>query len=162
MFLLWLRKLPQCGDWTPASVPPLRTGPVLLTLLFSPLVPSSYQVFRGSIYSFPLVRYSCPLSAGVLHVLLCLKVSSWCICGESCTPRPPTLLPSCSQGGFFDWFVLAVQGTQESSLAPQFESINSLLLSFLYGPTLTSVLDYWKNQHFDYMDLCQQSDVFVF
>ena len=58
------------------SLHPLRVGPVLLTLLFSPLVPSSYQVFRGSIYSFPLVRYSCPLSAGVLHVLLCLKVSS--------------------------------------------------------------------------------------
>ena len=29
-------------------------GPVLLTLLFPPLVPSSYQVLHGSIYSFPL------------------------------------------------------------------------------------------------------------
>ena len=27
------------------------------------------------------------------------------------------------------------------------------------GPTLTSVYDYWKYQGFDYMDLCQQSDV---
>ena len=36
MFLLWLSKLPLCGDRTPASVPPpLRAGPVLLTLLFS-------------------------------------------------------------------------------------------------------------------------------
>ena len=49
-------------------------GPVLLTLRFFSLVPSSYQVLCGSIYSFPLVRYSCPLSAGVLHALLCLKV----------------------------------------------------------------------------------------
>jgi len=32
---------------------PLRAGPVLLTLLFFPLVPSSYRVLRGSIYSFP-------------------------------------------------------------------------------------------------------------
>ena len=55
---------------------PLRAGPVLLTLLFSPLVPSSYQVLCDSIYSFPLVRYSCLLSAGVLHALLCLKVYS--------------------------------------------------------------------------------------
>ena len=39
-----------------------RAAPVLQTLLFSPLVPSSYQVFHGSIYSFPLVRYSCLLS----------------------------------------------------------------------------------------------------
>ena len=53
---------------------PPRAGPVLLTLLFFPLVPSSYQVLPGSVYSFLLVRYSCPLSAGVLHALLCLKV----------------------------------------------------------------------------------------
>ena len=49
---------------------PPRAGPVLLILLFFPLVPSSYQVLHGSIYSFPLVGYSCPLSAGVLHALL--------------------------------------------------------------------------------------------
>ena len=48
----------------------LRAGPVLLTLLFSPLVPPSYQVLCGSIYSFPLARYFCPFSAGVLHALL--------------------------------------------------------------------------------------------
>ena len=34
-------------------------------------------------------------------------------------------------------------------------SINSSLLSILYGPTLTSVHDYWKNHRFDYMDFCQ-------
>ena len=33
------------------------------------------------------------------------------------------------------------------------------MLSLLYGPTLTSVHDYWKNHIFDYMDLCRQSDV---
>ena len=72
-----------------------RAGPVLLTLLFSPLVLSSYWVLRGPIYSFPLIRYSYPLSAGVLYALLCLKVYSWCIPGERCTPRPPTPPPSC-------------------------------------------------------------------
>ena len=37
-----------------------------------------------------------------------------------------------------DWFdLLAVQGTLKSPLAPQFGSISSLALSFLYGPTLT-------------------------
>ena len=74
----------------------LRAGPVLLTLLFFPLVSSSYQVLCGSIYSFPLVRYSWPLLAGVLHALLCLKVYSWCIRGERCTPWLPTPPPSCS------------------------------------------------------------------
>ena len=55
---------------------PLRAGPVLVTLLPFSLVPSSYQVLCGSIYSFPWVRYSCPLSAGVLHALPCLRVYS--------------------------------------------------------------------------------------
>ena len=49
-----------------------------------------------------------------------------------------------------DWFdVLALQGTQESSPTPQFKSINSSVLSFLYSPTLTSIHDYWKNHRFD-------------
>ena len=50
-----------------------------------------------------------------------------------------------------DWFdLLAVQRTlQESSPAPQFEGINSLVLSPLCGPTLTSTHDYWKNHSFD-------------
>ena len=32
---------------------------------------------------------------------------------------------------------------------PQFKSINSSVLSFLYNPTLTSIHDYWKNHSFD-------------
>ena len=52
--------------------------------------------------------------------------------------------------------------SQESSPTPQFKSINSLALSFLYGPTLTSIHDYWKNHSFDLMDLCWQSNVSAF
>ena len=45
---------------------------------------------------------------------------------------------------------------------PQFKSINSLVLSCLYGPTLTSIHGYGKNHSFDFMDLCQQSNVSAF
>ena len=49
-----------------------------------------------------------------------------------------------------DWLDLfAVQGTQESSPTPQFKSINSSALSFLYSPTLTSVHDHRKNHSLD-------------
>ena len=51
---------------------------------------------------------------------------------------------------------------EESSPTPQFKSINSLVLSFLYGPNLTSIHDYWKNHSFDQEDLCQQSNVSAF
>ena len=48
-----------------------------------------------------------------------------------------------------DWFdLLAVQGLS-SLLQHQFKSINSLVLSFLYSPTLTSIHHYWKNHSFD-------------
>ena len=49
-----------------------------------------------------------------------------------------------------DWLdLLAVQGTQESSPTPQFKSISSSALSFLYSPTLTSTHDHWKNHSLD-------------
>ena len=41
------------------------------------------------------------------------------------------------------------RGSQESSPTPQFKSINSFALSFLYTPTLTSIFDYWKNHSLD-------------
>ena len=49
-----------------------------------------------------------------------------------------------------DWLdLLVVQRTLKSSPAPQFEIIISLVLSLLYGPTLTSIHDHWKNHSFD-------------
>ena len=39
--------------------------------------------------------------------------------------------------------------SQESSPTPQFKSISSSALSFLYGPIFTSIHDYWKNHSFD-------------
>ena len=53
-----------------------------------------------------------------------------------------------------DWFPLgglvgspcSWRDSQESSPTPQFKSINSLVLSFLYSPTLTSI---WENHSFD-------------
>ena len=45
-----------------------------------------------------------------------------------------------------DWFPLGLTGcsprdSQEASLTPQFKSINSSVISFLYSPTLTSILE---------------------
>ena len=51
-----------------------------------------------------------------------------------------------------DWLVwspCSPRDSQDSSPTPQFKSINSSALSFLYGPTLTSIHDYWKNYSFD-------------
>ena len=62
-----------------------------------------------------------------------------------------------------DWFNLcSPRDCQESSPTSQFKSTNSSALSHLYGPTLTSIHEYWKNHSFDYMDLCWQSNVSAF
>ena len=58
--------------------------------------------------------------------------------------------------------LISLQSKETSSPAPQFESINSSVLSLLYCPTLTSGPNYWKNQSFDYTDLCGKSDVSAF
>ena len=68
------------------------------------------------------------------------------------------------------WFPLGLTGliflpskglSRVFSNTRKFEGINSSALNLLYGPTLTSIHDYWKNLSFDYMDLCQQSVVSV-
>ena len=38
----------------------------------------------------------------------------------------------------------------------------TIVLSLLYGPTLISIHDYWKNHSLDYTDLWWQSNVFAF
>ena len=75
-----------------------------------------------------------------------------------------SISPSSEYSGLisFDWLVwfpCSPRNSQGSSLTPQFKSINSSALSFLYSPTLTSIHDYWKNHSFDYTDLCWQNNV---
>ena len=49
-----------------------------------------------------------------------------------------------------DWLdLLEVHGTLKSSPTPQFKSISSLALSFLYSLALTSIHDHWENHSFN-------------
>ena len=47
------------------------------------------------------------------------------------------------------WIFLQYKGLSRVFSKPQFKSINSSALSFLYSPNLTSIHDYWKNHSFD-------------
>ena len=62
-------------------------------------------------------------------------------------------LPKKSQGWspseWPGWISLQSMDSKESSPTPQFKSINSLALSFLHSPTLTSIHDYWENHSLD-------------
>ena len=80
-------------------------------------------------------------------------------CGQIIgTSASASVLPTNIQGGFplaLTGLILLSKNTQESSPIPEFKSINYLALSLRYGPTLTSIHDYWKSHSFDCTDFCQ-------
>ena len=64
-----------------------------------------------------------------------------------------SVLPMIIQGWFHLGLIglvsLLSKGLSKSLLQHQFKSSNSSVLSLHYGPTLTSIHDYWKNHSFD-------------
>ena len=60
------------------------------------------------------------------------------------------------------WSPCSPGDSQGFSPTLQLESINSLVLRLLYGPTFTSIHDYWKNHSFDETGLCWESNVSPF
>ena len=92
---------------------------------------------------------------------------SWIFASGSQSIRASTsILPMNIQGGFpfgfTDLISLLPKGLSRVFSRTTVQSINSLVLSLLYGPTLTSIHDYWRNDIFDYMDLCQKSGISAF
>ena len=98
---------------------------------------------------FPSVRIFSSESA--LHIRWSKKVSA-----------SASVLPVNIQ----NWFPLGLTGLISLLSKGLSKSLlqyhNSSVLSLLYGPTLISIHDYWKNHSFDSIDPCWQSDVFAF
>ena len=139
----------------------------------------SFTVFFSLLNSYPLNQWSHPtISSSVIPFSSCPQsfpasgsfLMSWLFASGGQSIRASasaSVLPMKIQS----WFPLRLTGwpsliskgyPRESSPVPQFESISSSVLDLLYCSTLTSVHEYWKNHSFDYMDLCQQSDVAAF
>ena len=74
-----------------------------------------------------------------------------------------SVLPMIIQGwfplGLTDWISLQPKGLSRVFPNMTLQKQQFFALSILYGPTLTSIHDYWKKHNFDYMDLCWQSNV---
>ena len=121
-------------------------------------MPSSHLILCRLLLLLPSILHSIRVFSN--DSALCVRWPEyWSFCFNISPPNEHPELISFRM----DWLdLLGVQGTLkslESSPTPQFKSINSSALSFLYSPTLTSIHDYWKNYSFDYMDLCWQSNV---
>ena len=130
----------------PAPTPRIHPNPSPLSQWCHPTISSSVIPFSSCPQSFPasgsfqmsqLIATLWPLQvAKVLEFQLQHQPFQWTprtdflyngLVGSPCSPRD----------------------SQESSPTPQFKSINSSVLSFLYSPTLTSVHDHWKNHSLD-------------
>ena len=83
--------------------------------------------------------------ASTLASVLSMNIQGWFLLGL-------TVLISLQSKGF----------SQESFPTLQFKNISSSVLSFLHGPALTSIHNYWESHSFDYTDLCWQSNVSAF
>ena len=62
---------------------------------------------------------------------------------------PSNIIQDWSPLQWTSWISLQSKGLLRVFSTPQFKSISSSALSFLCGPTLTSVYDYWKSHTFD-------------
>ena len=62
---------------------------------------------------------------------------------------PPVNTQDWSPLGWTGWISLQSKGLSRVFFNTTVQSINILVLSFLYSPTLTSIHDYWKNHSLD-------------
>ena len=121
-----------------------------------PLSQWCHPTISSSVTPFSSCPQSSPASGS--FPVSCLFASGAQIIGASASAS--TL--SMSIQGWLVWSPCSPRDSQESQFkTPQLKSINSSVLTLLYGLTLTSIHDYWKDHHFDYTDRCQQSDVFT-
>ena len=115
-----------CSNWWPLSHP-------TISLSVDPFS-SCPQSFPAA-GCFPMSQYFTSggqsIGASVSASVLPMNIQSWVLLGLT---GLISLLP---------------RDSQESYPAPQFKRISCLVLSFLYGTSLTSIHDFWKNHSFD-------------
>ena len=109
---------------------------------------ASVSITNSLVYSnsCPLSRWCHPtISSSVVSFSSCLQSFPGSGSFQMCQ-----LFTSDSQSiGVSASTTVLPMNTLESSPTPQFKSIHSSVLSFLYSPTLTSIHDHWKNHSLD-------------
>ena len=147
---LWPHGLQHTRLPCPSPIPRVCSNSCPLSWWCHPTISFSVAPFSSWLQSSPASGIFTNESA------LCIR---WPKVGALASVLPVTIKGWFALGST-GWFACSLRSSQESSPAPQFESINSSVFSLLY--IQSSVHDYWKNHNFDSMDLCWQSDVIAF
>ena len=134
--------------------------PLLYPRVCSNLCPLSQWYYPTT--SFSVTFFSCLQSYPASEPL---PMSQLCPSGGQSVGASASVLPMNIQGwfplGLTDLIPFLPNGISRV-ISSTTKSIYSSALGLPYGPTLTSIPDYWKNYTFEYTDLCQQSDVSAF
>ena len=140
---LWLHGLQHTRPPCPSSTPKVYSNSCPLSLWCHPTISSSVVPFFSCPQSFP--------ASGSFQMSQFFPSGGQSIGVSASTPVTPMNTQDWSPLGWTGWISFQSRGedSQESSPTPQFKSINSSALSFLYSSTLTSIHDYWKNHSFD-------------
>ena len=104
------------------------------------------------IISSSVVPFSCPQSfpeSGSFPMSQFFASGGQVIGLSASTSVPPMNTQDWSPLGWTGWISLQSKGLSRVFSNTTLQSINSLALSFLYSPTLTSIHDYWKNHSLD-------------
>ena len=127
--------------WTAARQPPL-SSPVSQNLLkfmsIELVMLSNHLILCHPLFLLPSVSPSMRVFSS--ESVICIrwpKYCSFCFCSSSSNEYSRLI------SFRIDWFdILTVQGTLKSCQHHSLKNINSLALSLLYGPPLTSIHDY--------------------
>ena len=149
---LWSHGLQHTRLLSPSPTPGACSNSCPLSWWYHPTISSSVVSFFSSLQSCPASR-SFPVSQFLAPG------------GHSIgTSVSASVIPMNIQG----WFPLGLTGfisLLSKGLSRVFSNTTvqkHLFGTQLYGPTLTSLHDYWKNHSFDYTDLWRQSDISAF
>ena len=126
---------------TPSPVPSVYSNPCPLSQWCHPTISSSVILFSSPLQSFP--------TSGSFQMSQFFTSGGQGIGVSASTSVLPVNIQDWSPLRWTGWISGSPRDAQESSPTPQFKSINSSALSFLYSPNLTSIHDYWKNHSFD-------------
>ena len=124
----------------PSPTPGVHPNPCPLSRWCHPTISSSIVPFSFCPQSFPASGF--------------FQMSQFSSGGQSIGISASTsVLPMNTQDwsplGWTGWISLQSQGLSKVFSNTKFENFNSLALSFLYSPTLTSIHDHWKNHSLD-------------
>ena len=137
---LQTHELQHARPLCPSPTPRVHPNPCPSSQWCHPTISSSVVPFSSYLQSFPAsgsFQMSQLFASGGQSIgvsastsVLLMNTQEWSPLGWTGSPCSP-------------------RDSQASSPTPQFKSINSLVLSILHSPTLTSIYDQWKNHSLD-------------